>query len=165
MLERISKKIGLTRTELKIVLFIITVLIVGFVYKTFLDRKVEIPFKSYDYIEEDQKFYGSTEDSTLLNPQKSDDKEVDYKQEVLDFNTQDFDKVKKKTLPLENSLNINKANIEELVTLPGIGEKTAQNIIEYRKKNGGFRNIDQLLNVKGIGKSKLTKIKKYIFID
>ena len=165
MLERISKKIGLTRTELKIVLFIISVLVVGFVYKTFLDRKVEIPFKSYDYIEEDEKFYGSTKDSALLNPQKSDDKEVDYKREVLDFNTQDFDKVKKKTLPLENSLNLNKANIVELVTLPGIGEKTAQNIIEYREINGGFRNINQLLNVKGIGKSKLTKIKKYIFID
>ncbi|MDP2362855.1 MAG: ComEA family DNA-binding protein [Ignavibacteria bacterium] len=165
MLERISKKTGLTRTELKIFLFAISVLIVGFVYKNFFDRKVEIPYKSYDYTEEDQKFYGSTLDSTFVNPQKSGDKEVDYKQEVLDFNTQGFGEVKKKILPVEKSLNLNKAKIEELVNLPGIGEKTAQKIIEYREKNHGFRNIEQLLNVKGIGKSKLAKIKKYIFID
>lgn len=165
MLERISKKTGLTQTEIKIFLFAITALIVGFVYKNFFNQKVEFPYKYYDYTEENQKFYGSTVDSTFVNPQKSGDKEVDYKQEVLDFNTQGFDRIKKKTLPIENSLNLNKAKIEELINLPGIGEKTAQKIIEYREKNLGFRNINQLLNVKGIGKSKLAKIKKYIFID
>ena len=165
MLERISKKIGLARTELKIIIFMISVLIVGFVYKTIFYQKTENPYKYYDYSEQDEKFYGSTFDSTLLDNQKSDDKEVDYKQEVLDFNSQGFNEVKKKTLPVEKSLNLNTANIEELINLPGVGEKTAQKIIEYREKNSGFRNINQLLNVKGIGKSKLAKIKKYIFVD
>ena len=165
MLGRISKKTGLTQTELKIFLFTVSVLIVGFVYKSFFDRKVEIPYKSYDYTDEDEKFYGSSLDSNLLISEKSGQKEVDYKREVLDFNTQGFEEVKKKTLPVEKSLNLNKAKIDELVHLPGIGEKTAQKIIEYREKNHRFRNINELLNVKGIGKTKLAKIKKYIFID
>jgi comEA protein len=141
------------------------VLILGFVYKTFFEQKTENPYKFYDYREEDEKFYGSALDSTIRDIQKSDDKEVDYKQEVLDFNAQGFNEFKKKTLPSEKSVNLNKANIEELITLPGIGEKTAQKIIEYREKNLGFSNINQLLNVKGIGKSKFAKIKKYILVD
>jgi len=48
--------------------------------------------------------------------------------------------------------------------LPGIGEKTAVEIINYRKNNGAFNNINDLLKIKGIGKSKLDKIKSRITI-
>ena len=64
----------------------------------------------------------------------------------------------------ENSLiDINKANIFELMKIEGVGEKTAQKIIEYREKNK-FENINQLLEVNGIGESKLAIIKEYICI-
>ena len=46
-----------------------------------------------------------------------------------------------------------------LSQLPGIGQKTAKNIIEYRKKVGSFSKAEDLLNIKGIGKSKLEKIR------
>lgn len=46
---------------------------------------------------------------------------------------------------------LNQANIDELQKLKGIGEKKAQAIVEYRQKNGGFKNIDEFKNVKGIG--------------
>ena len=165
MLERISKKAGLTKTELKIVLFIVLVFFVGIIYKVFFEKNEVIPYQVLDYTEEDEKFYNSGNDTVFNNSQKSDDKEVDYKQEVLDFNSQGFDNIQKKTLPLEKSVNLNSAKLEELVNLPGIGQKTAQKIIEYRLKHKRFRNINELLDVKGIGVSKLSKLKKYIYID
>jgi len=48
-------------------------------------------------------------------------------------------------------IRLNQANIDELQKLKGIGEKKAQAIVEYRQKNGGFKNIDEFKNVKGIG--------------
>lgn len=165
MLERLSKKIGLTITELKIFLFVIVVFLFGLTYKVFFDKKETAPYQIFDYSEEDEKFYGLSKDSTLDDFQKSDQKEVDYKQEVLDFNTRSFDNIQKKNLPAEKSINLNTAKLEELVNLPGIGTKTAQKIIEYREQHKRFRNINELLNVKGIGNSKFAQIKEYIFID
>ncbi len=49
--------------------------------------------------------------------------------------------------------------------LPGIGEKTASNIIEFRNSRSGFNNLTELKEVKGIGETKFEKIKKYLFID
>lgn len=59
-------------------------------------------------------------------------------------------------------VNINTASVEQLVELPGIGESTANNIVDYRKKNGNFKSIDQLLEVKGVGEKKLSKIKNML---
>ena len=61
-------------------------------------------------------------------------------------------------------ININTATKEELDTLPGIGQATAQKIIEYRKENGKFKSIDELKNVSGIGESKFQKIKDLICV-
>ncbi len=62
-------------------------------------------------------------------------------------------------------ININLATIDELVKIKGIGEKTANNIIEYRKNHGRFKTIDDLLAVKGIGERKLAAIRPYIYLD
>ena len=61
-------------------------------------------------------------------------------------------------------ININTATKEELDTLPGIGESTAQKIINYRKENGKFSNIEELKEVSGIGDSKFENIKDLICI-
>jgi len=62
-------------------------------------------------------------------------------------------------------VNINTASAEELVALEGIGEKTAQNIVEYRDANGPFAAIDDIKNVKGIGDKKFEKIKENIAVE
>jgi comEA protein len=165
MLGAISKKTGLTLTELRIFLFVIIVFFVGLSYKILFNNQQTVPYQFFDYSEEDAKFYNSDKNIVSDNFEKSDDKEVDYKQEVLNFNTQSFDNIQKKTLPAEKSVNLNSAKLSELVNLPGIGQKTAQNIINYREEHKRFKNINELLAVKGIGESKLSKIKKYIFID
>lgn len=59
-------------------------------------------------------------------------------------------------------VSINNASKEMLCTLNGIGESIANRIIEYRNENGLFQNIEDLMEVKGIGQAKFEKIKDYI---
>lgn len=61
-------------------------------------------------------------------------------------------------------ININSATIEELTSLPGIGEATANKIIAYRKENGKFTSIEDLKNVPGIGDSKFEELKDLVTI-
>lgn len=63
-----------------------------------------------------------------------------------------------------NIVNINTASKEELITLTGVGESKALAIIDYREKNGGFKNIEDIMNVSGIGEKAFEKIKDYITI-
>lgn len=64
-------------------------------------------------------------------------------------------------LPAAKSISLNNATKEELTTLPGIGPKTADAIIEYRLKNK-FSSIEDITKVKGIGEKTFDKIKKYL---
>lgn len=64
----------------------------------------------------------------------------------------------------KGKININKATKEELDTLPGIGESTAQKIIKYREEHGSFKNIEELKEVKGIGDAKYEEIKDLVDI-
>jgi competence protein ComEA len=61
-------------------------------------------------------------------------------------------------------VNLNTATASQIATLPGIGEKAAQRIIEYREKNGGFKKIEELMNVKGIGEKSFLKLKPLITV-
>lgn len=61
-------------------------------------------------------------------------------------------------------LNVNKASINDFMSLPGLGESKANSIIEYRNSHGSFKNIEELKEVKGIGESIFEKIKEYLTI-
>lgn len=63
-----------------------------------------------------------------------------------------------------NLININTATEAELIKLPGVGSSTANKIIDYRSKNGNFKNIEDLKNVNGIGNAKFEILKEYICI-
>jgi competence protein ComEA len=62
----------------------------------------------------------------------------------------------------KTTINLNTATIDQLMTLPGIGQKTAERILEYRAKSGGFKKIEELMNVKGIGEKSFLKIKPLV---
>lgn len=61
-------------------------------------------------------------------------------------------------------VNINTAGVSELTTLEGIGEKRAEDIISYREQSGGFKSIDELMNIKGIKQAAFDKIKDKIYV-
>lgn len=66
------------------------------------------------------------------------------------------------TKSIPKNIKINSADLETLQLLPGVGPVTAAAILKYRKANGKFKTLDDLANVKGIGKKTLAKIKPYI---
>jgi len=62
-------------------------------------------------------------------------------------------------------VNLNAASVAQLRTLPGVGASTAQRIVDYRQKNGGFKKIEELMNVKGIGEKSFLKLKPLITVN
>jgi comEA protein len=69
-----------------------------------------------------------------------------------------------KEKPAPAIVNINTATTAELQTLPGIGAATATRILEYRQKNGGFKKVEDLMNIRGIGEKSFLKLKPLITI-
>lgn len=166
MFEKLSKKIGFTETEIFVMLFLAGLFILGFVYVEFIKNDVAAEYKHIDYSKQDSLF----EYYSNLNP------EFDLDDPRLDSNLE----IKKRVLELsdttayvkkdisslnEKSININIAGVNELVKLPGIGEKTAEKIVQLRNERGKFKRLEEIMDVKGIGEVKFNKIKKFLYIE
>jgi competence protein ComEA len=61
-------------------------------------------------------------------------------------------------------INLNTATAVQLATLPGIGPKAADLIVQYRQKNGSFKKIEEIMNVRGIGEKTFLKLKSRITV-
>lgn len=66
---------------------------------------------------------------------------------------------------VDGRIDLNTADAALLETLPGIGEVLAQRIIAYREAYGGFRSVEEIMNVKGIGEGKFADIKDLICVS
>lgn len=118
-----------------------------------VDKKIDVKVNDYEYSVPVGTTYKELKDEYKLDDSSNvaDDVILYDNQEVL------VDDASEK-------ISINKATYEELITLPGIGPKTAERIIEYRNTYGPFWTLEDIKNVKGIGDKKYAKLKEYITI-
>lgn len=159
-LKKAAIYLGFTRTEFNIILFLVSVFILGITLTAVKRRSSYIEAKNYDYKTKDSLFLKSAAGSNFISSRAEASIEDADSSPEREF----YPPTVKASLP-EKSININVADITNLIKLPGIGEKTAVKIIELRKKKGGFISIEELKEIKGIGDSKLEKISKYIYIE
>ncbi len=66
--------------------------------------------------------------------------------------------------PAAPALNLNTATQADLEKLPGVGPATARLILEYRQKNNGFKKVEELMNVKGIGEKSFLRLKPLVVV-
>jgi len=71
----------------------------------------------------------------------------------------------KKLLVFSIPLDLNQVSVEDLCLIPGIGESLAQEMIAYRERRKGFRSVEELKNVKGIGEKKFKEFKAYFIVN
>lgn len=132
-----------------------------------------IPFENSDYLELEQQFEKrtamlKTKEQELMKqyfpPRKK--KKIVASSLVMSADTTDSTALKKEEKEPHDDqievININKANMTALESLPGIGPTYARRILKYRKNNNGFENIEELKNIKGIAQKRLEKLKPFV---
>jgi competence protein ComEA len=62
-------------------------------------------------------------------------------------------------------VNLNTADLAQLETLPGIGRVTAERIVEYRERTGGFKKVEDLMNVRGVGEQSFLKLRTLVIVS
>lgn len=163
------KKISFTRSETRVILFIISVLLTGFSIKYYKQVISSDSSALFDYTKSDAEF---KEKSQVAEKRLTGtDNLTNNAEQLSGFLKASEDSLNSKLKDLKEkglneysgaTLNINTATKNDFVDLPGIGESIAEKIITYREDKKGFRKIEDLMNVKGIGKKKFEKIKTYI---
>jgi competence ComEA-like helix-hairpin-helix protein len=164
------KMFSFTKSEIKVILFIVSVLVTGYTikyYKYVLNGSSAVPF---DFTVSDSVFIQKSGmiNNGKLNLLKADSSGINN--EFGDNLKADEDSLFKENKTGRSNksddlsgrvININTAEKVELTELPGIGESTAEKIIVYRKEKG-FKKREDIMNVKGIGNKKYDKLKNYI---
>ncbi|MCR4417576.1 MAG: ComEA family DNA-binding protein [Ignavibacteria bacterium] len=135
-----------TKEEIKILLFLILFTTGGVILKN---------FDAIFQIQKPKNQFENTDIDSILVAVFSDEK-IDKSETII--NPKRDNSLKK------HSIDLNKATVEELIKLPGIGENTAMKIIEYRQRFGGFKKIEELMRVERIGQKTFEKIKDYLII-
>lgn len=155
--------VAFTKQEQNVALFIVCSLLVGAgvrIYRIYFTSPVQTDVNSPGVERFKSKAAelnrGSLDTLSLLNDKKS--HQGTAQKGSKDLRTQ----TPNAALSEKTYVDINRASIDELVTLPHIGPKIAARILEYRRINGPFKEVKQLTNVKGIGSQTLKKIEPYI---
>jgi comEA protein len=145
-LEKFNNAFGFTPVESKVVLFLVAMFVLGIAVKT-LRQDRELP--RFDYRTRDSLFVVRSEQSGMRGIGTGAGAETAR----APFSG------RQKKIPA--IVDINSAGLDEFVALPGIGESLAERILLYREENGPFQSVEELMNVKGIGRKKFEQILPY----
>jgi competence ComEA-like helix-hairpin-helix protein len=153
--------LDLTKIEKIFILLIITGLVLGSLYKIFIYRTDN----SFSNISEEvfrlNDSLALAQQTTYIGTDAEGDTFEDLKKvDTIVKKNQEYPQSIKKELPF-SKININNSSKVELMKLPGIGEKTALKIIDFRKTRK-FSKIEDIMLIKGIGKKKFEKMKQFI---
>ncbi len=138
MFRRLSDWLALTSTERNVILFLSGMFLVGAGIRLFQETFPAVP--QFDY---------SASDSTFAALQEQEAEET-----VAEDDT-----------AVAIVVNINTATKQEMMGLPGIGEVMAERILAYREKAGSFKSVEEVGNVKGIGKKKLERLRPLMTVE
>lgn len=147
----LQQRFGFTRNEIKAVLILSIALITGAGIQHYRDSRSprdESGTLMFDYSRLDSEFIARSKAFALSDAAAS-------------LRREQSSRPQKPSLA-PGSINLNTATQEELVGLPGIGEQYAKRIVQYRTENGPFSSVDELSNVRGIGKKKLEKMRAFL---
>lgn len=166
-LEKFSQKIGFTETETNIILFIILACLAGIAVNLVKNVKNEKTFLEFDYRQEDSLFNAASGDPGIRDSDVTlNEKKIASQSELLDFTKEKLPESSTKNISSsQKPININSANKSELAQLPGLGDRTAAAIIEYRTKHGRIKSLNELMTIKGIGKKKVEKIRNMVVLE
>lgn len=98
------------------------------------------------------------------NAEKNKESKTDKAEKTTKANSEKPDDTKQTSAPVSFPIDINKADLQQLCAIDGVGESTAQRILDYRSSVGVIISLDMLLNVEGIGKKTLSKLENYLFV-
>lgn len=162
-MNRLLRNLPFTKNESKVILFIILVLITGLTikyYRHIFEPNSTLP---YDFTKKDSEFRELSKGNNKKRISSAVDSSPVDDELLLKRFREDTSKAEVMAEEeITEKININTATKSELIDLPGVGESTADKIIDYRTKSISFRKPEDLMNVKGIGKKKFEKLKKYI---
>lgn len=173
-MKKLITKAGLTKKELIVISFLFITFIAGVVVKYSGWKKP----KQFEYSGSGRQFdsqmkqtFTSLEENNLSEEQKNliaeqKNLSADIKQFSDSLTSlKDSDSGSKKKLTPGKKINLNTAYQGDLVMLPGVGEVTAERIIEYREQKGRFTKPEDIKNVKGIGDKKFEQLKEFITVE
>ena len=153
-----------TKAEIRALLITVFILFIAAVYQFISPGKSLQP--QIDYSESDSVFKRlSIEEAAKQKDTLDSISKTDRRSNRPAAKKKSTDKTVAKEKLLPASININIASEKELQKLPRIGPAMSKRIIDYRNTNGDFKNIEDLLNIKGIGKKTLEKLKPFIILN
>ena len=146
-------------------------MVAGFSIKFYKQVLGETEIQKKDYFSETDKRF--LEKSARLNNPDFEKLTYEEKLKILQASEDSLKQAEKEKKSLSKKeqklegkqININSAAKDELMQLPGVGEKTALLIIDYRESNAAFKTIEDIMEVKGIGPKKFEKMKKYLKVE
>jgi len=150
LIRKINDAIGLTKSESIVFWFLILAFTFGIVVKLVYGDAVKDESSKFDYSVFDEEFEKRSAEIEKFVSNKSNTISENFVGKDAESVISSF------------KVNINTATKEELMKIPCIGPKTAEQIIKHREVYGEFKRIEDIMNVKGIGQKKFEKMKNYL---